>query len=167
MQERFKRIFLFITDMNIARSDVLFVLMLILINLGIVFYHSITRMDFSNSAQYQILDAQFAQKRSQLMAHRDSILASRYFPATELLTKKNDKKSARNKTKSATIKLININTATVEELVSLPGIGENTAEAIIEIRLRFEQFNSLDDLLEVKGIGPRKLEKLKQHITLE
>ncbi|MBI5236062.1 MAG: helix-hairpin-helix domain-containing protein [Deltaproteobacteria bacterium] len=55
---------------------------------------------------------------------------------------------------------ININTATFDELVLLPGIGDKTATRIIERRDRIGAFNSLDELKEIKGIGQAVVEKL-------
>jgi competence protein ComEA len=62
---------------------------------------------------------------------------------------------------------IPINTATVEELDILPGIGAQTAQAIIEYREAHGKFLSPEDLLRVPGIGPKKLAALKSHITVE
>ncbi len=62
-------------------------------------------------------------------------------------------------------KKININTATVEELVTLPGIGKSTAEEIVKYRKKNGKFTSVDQLLEIKGIGPSKLNKIKDLIT--
>ncbi len=55
---------------------------------------------------------------------------------------------------------ININTATFDELVLLPGIGEKTAARIIERRERTGGFKSLDELKEIKGMGQAAVEKL-------
>lgn len=60
---------------------------------------------------------------------------------------------------------VNINTATKAELMSLPGIGEVTAERILEYRRR-KPFESPEELLEIKGIGPKKLERLRPYIRL-
>ena len=60
-----------------------------------------------------------------------------------------------------------LNTATAEELDILPGIGPKTAEAIVEFREKNGRFTSPNDLLQVPGIGPKKLAALKPHITLE
>ncbi|MBN1300806.1 MAG: helix-hairpin-helix domain-containing protein [Melioribacteraceae bacterium] len=64
-------------------------------------------------------------------------------------------------------KLVNINTADFNLLLTLPGIGEKTAEKIIELRKRKNGFKSLDELLEVRGIGKAKLDKLKKFLIIE
>ena len=56
-----------------------------------------------------------------------------------------------------TIEIININTTDKQDLIKLPKTGAVTAEGIIHFR---------DDLMKIKGIGPKTLEKLKPHITL-
>ncbi len=61
---------------------------------------------------------------------------------------------------------ININTASVEQLVELPGIGEATANKIVAFREQNGGFKTIDDLLNVKGIGERKYEKMKSLITV-
>ena len=61
--------------------------------------------------------------------------------------------------------LVNINTATLEELMRLPDIGETNGKAIIEYRNENGPFATIDDLLKVPGIGPKTLENLKGLIT--
>ena len=61
-------------------------------------------------------------------------------------------------------KSININSAPISELILLPGIGEKTAEAIIDYRKKHIKFNSLEEILNVKGIGVKKLNKIKMFI---
>ena len=60
---------------------------------------------------------------------------------------------------------ININTATVEELQTLPKIGPKTAAAIVEYR-KEHPFKSVDELVEVKGIGEKTLENLRPLVTV-
>lgn len=59
---------------------------------------------------------------------------------------------------------VNVNTATLDELTALPGIGEKRAEAILEMRKQKGGFKSVDELTEVKGIGPANLEKLRPYL---
>ncbi len=62
---------------------------------------------------------------------------------------------------------ININTATKTEFEKLPNIGPKKAERIIKYRLEHGDFKRIEDLVKVKGIGKKTLEKLRPHITLE
>ena len=55
---------------------------------------------------------------------------------------------------------ININTATAIELEQLPGVGPSTAQAIIEYRTTSGVFSVVEDLLNVRGIGPAKLRNI-------
>ncbi len=61
--------------------------------------------------------------------------------------------------------LININTATEEQLESLPGIGEVLAGRIIQHRREKGTFSSPEDLLDVHGIGSKRLEEIREKIT--
>ena len=62
---------------------------------------------------------------------------------------------------------VDINTAEMEELKSLPGIGEKTAEKIINKRNELGSFNSVEDLMLVPGIGSKTLEKLLPNIRIQ
>jgi competence protein ComEA len=62
---------------------------------------------------------------------------------------------------------INLNTANIEELANLPGIGEKKAEAIVAYRTSNGPFASAEDLLKVKGVGDKLLEKIKPMLTVK
>lgn len=64
-------------------------------------------------------------------------------------------------------KIININTANAQQLEALPNIGPTTAQAIVSYRERIGQFEALDQLLNVSGIGPKTFEGLHGLIVLE
>lgn len=61
---------------------------------------------------------------------------------------------------------VNLNTGLKEEFLTLPGIGEVMAERIIAYREENGPFGSVEDLLNVKGIGEKTLEKLRELITV-
>ena len=61
---------------------------------------------------------------------------------------------------------VNINTATVEQLATLPGVGQATATKIVEYREQNGMFKTVEELMNVKGIGEKKLEKIKSLITI-
>lgn len=61
---------------------------------------------------------------------------------------------------------VNINTATLEELITLNGLGESKAKSIIEYRTNTGLFNTIEDLLNVKGIGQRIFDGIKDFIEV-
>lgn len=61
---------------------------------------------------------------------------------------------------------ININTATVQRLSDLNGIGETLAKRIVEYRVRKGNFRTIEELRNVSGIGDKKYEKIKDFITI-
>lgn len=67
--------------------------------------------------------------------------------------------------KKSDINLISINSATLTELIKLPGIGETIANRIIEYR-KDSSFKYLEELKNVSGIGDKMYEKIKQYICL-
>ncbi|MCU7494712.1 MAG: helix-hairpin-helix domain-containing protein [Ignavibacteria bacterium] len=62
---------------------------------------------------------------------------------------------------------IDINAARLEDLMKLPGIGQKTAGKILELRSRKGRFNSVDQLLDVKGIGPSKMNKIRKYVFVK
>ena len=62
--------------------------------------------------------------------------------------------------------LVNLNSATEQELESLPGVGPSTAAAIIELRRRVGRFSSVDQLLDARGIGDAKLAALRDFVRV-
>ncbi len=76
------------------------------------------------------------------------------------------KSSKASPAKKDTTAIVNINTASVAELCNLSGIGEVKAKAIVEYRTQNGKFTSIDDLANVKGIGPKTVEKNRARIKL-
>ncbi len=62
--------------------------------------------------------------------------------------------------------VVNVNTATPEQLQLLPGVGEARAVAIVELRKQRGGFKVVDDLLSVRGIGESMLERMRPFVTV-
>ncbi|MBO6522861.1 MAG: helix-hairpin-helix domain-containing protein [Balneolaceae bacterium] len=102
------------------------------------------------------------ERRSALIESEEQKLEARY---------QGREVSDTNRTESKDIsptptELISINMASSEELQTLPGIGSSYAQRIIEYRETNGGFNSVEDLVKVRGIGEKTLEKLKPYIKL-
>lgn len=74
--------------------------------------------------------------------------------------------SASSAAPDATGALVNLNTATAQQLETLPGVGPVTAQKIVEWRGAHGAFSSVDELMEVDGIGEKTLADLAPHVTL-
>ena len=60
---------------------------------------------------------------------------------------------------------VNLNTATIDQLTTLPGVGRKTAELIIEYRTKSGGFKKIEELMNVKGIGEKTFLKLKPLVS--
>ncbi len=64
-------------------------------------------------------------------------------------------------------KTININTVGIEDLVRLPGIGEKTAQKIIDFRINKGRFANLEELMQVKGIGKTRFNNIEKFLYID
>jgi len=67
---------------------------------------------------------------------------------------------------TGTAEKVNINKATVEQLMEIKGIGQSYAERIVEYREKNGPFEKIEDIMNVKGIGEKKFEAIKGLITI-
>lgn len=79
----------------------------------------------------------------------------------------NDKSDIVKESDSNKNTIVNINTCTLEELLSINGIGESKAKSIIEYRENVGLFTSKEDIMKVSGIGNSLYDKIKDYITTE
>ena len=111
-------------------------------------------------------------KRSAMLAAEEAELMKRYEPPeTGGISVAGDTLPARNAGRESGENAsepvpVNINTATVRELQRLPGIGPVYARRIVEFRHTYGAFKTVDELIRIKGIGPKRLEKLKPLVRL-
>ena len=69
-------------------------------------------------------------------------------------------------TKKPSNQPININTANSAQLQLVPSIGPSTAEKILQMRKSYGAFKSVNDLMAIRGIGPKRLEKMRKYLTV-
>jgi len=69
-------------------------------------------------------------------------------------------------TKKPPPKPVNINTANSEQLQQVPGIGPATAQKILQMRKSYGPFKSVDDLLAIRGLGQKRLNKMRKYLTV-
>ena len=75
-------------------------------------------------------------------------------------------KSTNKKEDNNEITIVSINTASLEQLKTLPGIGESKANDIIKYREKEGNFKTIEDIKNVSGIGDSLFEKIKDYITV-
>lgn len=78
-----------------------------------------------------------------------------------------EESKARSQKKALPAGSININTASLSELDALPGVGPAIAQRIIDYRSAHGKFHSVEEIKNVKGIGDKTFEKLKNYITVD
>lgn len=61
---------------------------------------------------------------------------------------------------------VNLNTANSEQLQQVPGIGPATAGKILQMRRTYGTFKSVDDLLAIRGLGAKRLDKMRKYLTV-
>lgn len=96
---------------------------------------------------------------------QESIVQEKCIKSSENALKNDACIGESSKDESSTNKKISINTATKEELMTLPGIGESKAEDIIKYRENTSKFNKIEDIKNVSGIGDSLFAKIKESIT--
>lgn len=168
-----RKLFFLFEKLNITPGErrlVLSALLIVMIlSAALMILHPKPRYDTAYYApQVKLFQEKVAEAK-----RRDSMLKAPFYNLAALQTKlredtaKSEKKVDKKKLKVAkAIPLININTAGLDSLVLLPGVGPKTAQKIVDYRKANGPFQSLGSIKKVKGIGDKKLKEIVPHIHL-
>jgi comEA protein len=150
---------------------ILFAVTVLAVGFSIKYYKSIIANKNEAPYDFSKSDSEFMEKSGN--ANGNKLSAADFDSADitdEELSKKlqaSDDSLNTNKISDSGLHSLNINTATKNELIGLPGVGESTADKIINYRDEKKGFRKIEDLMKVKGIGKKKFEKIKDYIKTE
>ncbi len=136
---------------------IIFLVVAFVIGAGIKIYKANTNEQPGRIFDYSESDSQF-----QSLSQNTYLSQGENISINEKAPPPSQQKKSLPKAKS-----INLNKADKTELMKLPGIGVTIADAIIKYREENNGFDDIDQLLNVKGIGKKKLEKIAPYLTLE
>jgi comEA protein len=96
-----------------------------------------------------------------------AILVATLIPSSSLFADQAAKgRSAAAKTRATAASPVNLNSASITQLQTLPGIGASAAQRIVDYRQKNGSFKKIEELMNVKGIGEKSFLKLKPLITV-
>ncbi len=115
----------------------------------------------------QQVKSAFAELKQSSLSSDEVVKLGKLKSINDSLTVLKENKESLDKPLLKLDKKININQVYSADLQILPGIGEVTSERIIDYREQNGGFKKIEDIMNVKGIGPKKFEKIKDYITVE
>jgi comEA protein len=160
--KNFKRdLFFWIEKLQITRKErVVISALLVIIVIMAVITSIVKQQSIYSSENYESIRNEFESKSAAIKAKKLDELKK--YTTQENLVKNKEL----NEVVTDTI-IININTASKVELQKLKGVGETYAQRIVDYRVENGEFKTIDELLNVKGIGKKRLEDIKAFIKLE
>ena len=149
-------------------NSIIFVLAIFVFGLGInlskIELEEVNQQKFDYSFHDSLFKALENEKRNELITRQKK--EKKVDSELELLDFSNSELDSKKETVLFP-SIINLNDADLETLIKLPGIGPKTAEKIILLRTQKGGFSKIDELTEVKGIGLKKLNKIKSFLFIE
>ncbi len=163
-----RKLFFWLEQLKITpaeRKAVTFLMVLLLIlSIASLIIEPVVPYD---DAYYAEVDEVF-RRQAALVQQQEEELMKRYYPEADqaLPISRQDTSPPETSVSKTVIEKVNVNTADAESLRTLPGIGPSYAQRIIDWRTQFGPFKNVGDLLKVKGIGKKRLDKLRPFIKL-
>ena len=157
------------THLKMTKSEINFAVILLIATATGLFINSLNESQskdivLSKIIQIDNLEAtESIETKPQTSPHDSNIIP---LAKTEISSKSYNSKITPEEAQSDAFQKIDLNTADLKQLMRLPGVGEKTAQKIIEYRSA-DKFESIAEIMNVKGIGPAKFEKMKKFITIK
>ena len=149
---------------------IIFLVVCFVIGYGIKTYKD-SSTEESKSYDYSKEDSLFGYYRENALKNlekeKQKKSSEKFDSKAEVLDFKSEGFAEKEKPALPAEKSIDINSADVATLISLPGIGEKTAQKIVDLRTEKGKFKSLDELMDVKGIGNAKFNKIKKFLYIK
>lgn len=177
-EQMFKRkLFFWLEKLKITPAERMTITGLIVLMMVLGILNLVLTPSSPFSEDYSVLEEQFRQ-RTEFIEARERELMKRYEPpvAQPEIVKNNadtitadtaqDHEQITAEKKAQSLE-INVNTASLNELQELPGIGPAYSKRIIEYRKKHGGFSAVDELIKIKGIGKKRLEKLQPFVKLK
>ncbi len=144
----------------------IFVFLIIMLSAGIIYkYYSSGTSDEHKTFDYSASDSLFEAADS--IKPADEIEEKKFDYKQEVLDFNKQNFNKIKPVKTTAEKSINLNTAGFDELIAVPGLGEKTAEKILKYRSENGRFNNLEQLKDIKGIGIKKFNKIRNYIYID
>lgn len=170
-----RKMFFWLEKLKISPAERNAVSLLVAILTVLLIINSVIPDTSTYDSDYYLPLEQAFNERSKMLEEKEQQLLARYQPSMEVqvaavrdtVTSDSMKADKQQTEPNPREGMVNVNSADAKELQSLPGIGPAYAGRIIEYRQKNGAFTSYEELLKIKGIGKKRLEKLLPFIQLK
>ena len=175
-----RKLFFWFEKLQITTNERRTMLILIVMLIAVAGLNQLDLYERYDEDFYQAYEIKF-QELSEEALRQDSLIAEQHYPTSSAESGTNGERATLAQVSNAGSEAaemtadttevdrdsINVNTAGLDRLQELPGIGPAIAERIIDYREENGPFEEISDLLNVRGIGEARLENIRPYITLE